>query len=182
MDPFVEAVLPLAPALYRTARRMTHRPDEALLVTRDALARARRDRGPENLADTSRGPLFGALWQALVARWRREGRAERDPGPETPDQLLDAALAGEEAELERVLMGRLDASPDVDVALRHLAERERFVVLLVDVEGCSYEDTAAAMGSDLDTIRGLLLDGRARVFASLFDYARRTSGVHPSHR
>lgn len=182
MPPFLEAVLPLAPAVYRTARRMTHRADDALAVSREALVRAAREDHSAGHGTPLRPRVFAALWQALGGQWRAEGRTERDPDGDTPDRLLDAALAGDEGDFDRALMGRLDASPDVDVAVRRLGERERFVVLMVDVEDCTSEEAAAAMASDLDTIRGLLLSGRSRVFAALFDYARRTSGVHPRYR
>ncbi|MCC7123264.1 MAG: hypothetical protein IT178_00335 [Acidobacteria bacterium] len=179
VDAAFDALRPVAPALYRTARRMTRRADDAAAVVRDAVSSSQTWLLARPPAAELSGRLHAALWLALERYWQREGRGERESGPEAPDDLLASALDGDEVDFERLLMSRLDASPELDIALRHLGERERFLVLLVDVENLTYEEAAVALHTDVEVVQGLLLTARARVFHALADFARRTSGAHP---
>ncbi len=179
VDAAFDALRPVAPALYRTARRMTRRAEDATAVVSDAVGASRAWLLARPAAADVNGRLHAALWLALERYWQREGRGERESGPEGPDDLLARALDGDETEFERLLMSRLDASPELDIALRHLGERERFLVLLVDVENLTYEEAAVALHTDVDVVQGLLLTARARVFRALADFASRASGVYP---
>lgn len=172
-----EALLALAPALYRTARRLTRRQEDAAAVTLEAVAvlqAADMQGGPE----TSRAAAFGALWRATEHRWRQQAYVPHVPLSASPEQILGERLDGEEADLDRLLISRLDASPEVDMALRELSERERFALLLVDVEDSTREEVAEALACGVQDVAELLLAGRVRLFASLADYAQRASGRH----
>jgi len=171
-----EALLALAPALYRTARRLTRREEDAAAVTLEAMASLQT--GDMNGPGTSRAAAFGALWRATEHRWRKQAYAPREPPSASPEQILGERLDGEEADLDRLMISRLDASPEVDVALRELSERERFALLLVDVEDSTREEVAEALACGVENVADLLLAARARLFASLVDYAQRASGRH----
>lgn len=54
-------------------------------------------------------------------------------------------------------------------ALALLPEEQRTVVLLSDVQGCSYEEVAAATGAALGTVKSRLSRGRARLRQALTD-------------
>ncbi len=177
---FDRLVLPLAPALYRTARRMTRRADEASGIACDTVVRAWRAFDEELTGRDARGWLFGELWRTLLEFWQRQGRTLSPPDPRSADDILGAVIEGDADELDRAILSRLDASPDVDVSLRQLSKAERFAVLLVDVEDFPYEEAARALGCDVATLAARLLAGRARLCAHLVDYTRRTSGVHES--
>jgi RNA polymerase sigma-70 factor (ECF subfamily) len=175
---FERLVLPFAPALYRTARRLTRRTDEATDITRETVVRAYRDfDGTQPDADI-RAWLFGELWATLVEFWRQQGLTVQRAGHESADEVFAAALDGDRDDLDRTFLARLDASPEVDVALRHLPKDDRFAVLLVDVEDLSYEEAARALGCDVPALATRLLGARARLCAHLVDYARRTTRVH----
>jgi DNA-directed RNA polymerase specialized sigma24 family protein len=171
------SLLALAPALYRTARRLTQRADDAAAVTVEAVREAHR----ECLAGgvPSRGRVFAALWQALAARWQRDGYVPPPMSTRTAEAILAERLGDDDAELDGLMMSRLDASPDVDVALRRLGERERFVVLLVDVEDVPIDEAAEALGTEAGTLCRWLLTARALIFVTLADYAQRPGGGEP---
>ncbi len=177
---FDRLVLPLAPALYRTARRMTRRADEASWITCDTVVRAWRGFDEELTGRDARGWLFGELWRTLLEFWQRQGRTASPPDPDSADDILAAVVDGDADELDRAILSRLDASPDVDVSLRQLPNTERFALLLVDVEDLSHEEAARALGCDVGTLAARLLVARARLCGHLVDYARRPNGVHES--
>ncbi|MCC6315858.1 MAG: sigma-70 family RNA polymerase sigma factor [Thermomicrobiales bacterium] len=54
-------------------------------------------------------------------------------------------------------------------ALTALPEDQRTVVLLADVQGCSYEETAAAAGAAVGTVKSRLSRGRAKLRQTLID-------------
>lgn len=166
------AALAHAAGLYRVARRLTRRPEEAAAATVAAVVACAATGGQ---TPVNRSRAYAALWKALQQQWAGQPLGRQAP-PRSPEDVLDA-VSLDEAELERMMLSRLDASPEVDMALRQLPERERFVVLLVDVEDCTYEETAEALGADVAAVGPWLLDARVRLFASLSEFARRNSGV-----
>lgn len=74
--------------------------------------------------------------------------------------------AGELPE-ERVLRDELGIR--LERALAALPEDQRTAVLLADVQGCSYEEVAAATGSALGTVKSRLSRARARLRQALTD-------------
>jgi RNA polymerase sigma-70 factor (ECF subfamily) len=60
----------------------------------------------------------------------------------------------------------------VERALRQLPEDFRAPLLLVDVEGFSYEETATVLGCPVGTVGSRLFRARKLLFAMLQDYAR----------
>ena len=67
---------------------------------------------------------------------------------------------------------RLDLGPAIDRALATLAPHYRAAVVLVDVEGQSYEDAALVLGVAVGTVRSRLFRGRRLLQDELFVYAR----------
>ena len=58
-------------------------------------------------------------------------------------------------------------------ALAKLPEIFRSAVLLVDVEGFTYEEAAAALDCPVGTLRSRLFRARRMLFLQLHDYARK---------
>ena len=58
---------------------------------------------------------------------------------------------------------RRELGRTIQEGLQALPEQQRKVVLLVDVQGRSYEEAAQAMGCSLGTVRSRLARGRAAV-------------------
>ncbi|MBA3416298.1 MAG: sigma-70 family RNA polymerase sigma factor [Chloroflexia bacterium] len=91
-----------------------------------------------------------------------------------------AALEADALELEPVWPSQVGELPEERVlrdelgirlerALAGLPEDQRTAVLLADVQGCSYEEVAAATGSALGTVKSRLSRARARLRQSLTD-------------
>jgi RNA polymerase sigma-70 factor (ECF subfamily) len=70
------------------------------------------------------------------------------------------------------IIDRMDLGPAIDRALATLAEHFRGVVVLVDVEGQSYEEAAAVLGIAVGTVRSRLFRARRLLQDLLFEYAR----------
>ena len=62
--------------------------------------------------------------------------------------------------------------PAIDRALHGLAEHHQAVVVLVDVEGLTYEEAADVIGVPVGTVRSRLFRGRRLLQDLLFEFAR----------
>ena len=69
--------------------------------------------------------------------------------------------------------------PHLEAALGRLSEGVRLVLLLVEVEELSYEQTAVALGVPIGTVRSRLKRGREQMQRSLTDFARER-GLKPA--
>ena len=94
---------------------------------------------------------------------------EGDPTPSAVD--LPSTLESPEAYAERNELRRT-----IEQALASLSQDRRLAVLLVDVQGLSYEEAAQVMGCSLGTVKSRI--SRAR--AELRDFLRGTGELLPS--
>jgi len=85
------------------------------------------------------------------------------------------------------IIDAMDLGPALDRAMASLPEHFRGVVVLVDVEGQSYEEASAILGVAIGTVRSRLFRARRLLQDMLFEYARdagfpttRQSAVDPS--
>ena len=92
---------------------------------------------------------------------------------EVTDRQLARAASHDSQGLRSAEMEALDNTPDAAVAeaMAGLAENYRLVVYLSDVEGFSYKEIAAIMGTPIGTVMSRLNRGRAQLRKSLADYA-----------
>jgi RNA polymerase sigma-70 factor (ECF subfamily) len=63
--------------------------------------------------------------------------------------------------------------PEVSAAMAELPELFRDTIMLVDVEGLTYEEAAAAMACAVGTVRSRLFRARRILSAALGNFARR---------
>ncbi len=70
------------------------------------------------------------------------------------------------------LLDRADLGPAIARAIAELPEAYRVAVVLVDVEGQSYDEAAEIMGVPVGTVRSRLFRGRRRLQEALFIHAR----------
>lgn len=87
----------------------------------------------------------------------------REPGPAVLDTLLDA-----------------ETDRSVQDALDRLEPEMRTAVALCDIEGFSYEQASAVMGSPVGTVRSRLARGRARLRELLTPYVKAGEESHVS--
>jgi RNA polymerase sigma-70 factor (ECF subfamily) len=104
---------------------------------------------------------------------RREARYVDAPDDDPELDSLATAKAHWHATVTGVaeIAERMDLSAAIDRALARLPEHHRGVVVLVDVEGQSYEEAAGVLGVALGTVRSRLFRARRMLQDMLFDYA-----------
>jgi len=149
-------------AAYGVAYRMVRNVEDSADATQDGFLSAYRAIG------TFRGGSFRAwlLRIMLNACYDLRRHAARRPAS-SMDALVedlgeapwaDASAADPEG---AALSG--EALAAIEGALAQLSEEQRAAVVLVDVQGLSYEEAAEAMACALGTVRSRLARGRARV-------------------
>lgn len=184
---FEREVQRLLDRLYGTALRLARNPDDAADLVGETVAKAWAK------LDELREPAMFQAWiqrilaNAFVSHWRRrralnevalEADDDGDDEPDfslfeqlhqpfllwwsTPEELLETKLLREQ--LERAL----DALPDP----------YRIAIVLVEVQGHSYQEAATLLDLPVGTIRSRLSRGRALLQRALWQQARDAGLVH----
>jgi RNA polymerase sigma-70 factor (ECF subfamily) len=165
-EEFEATALPFARTLYATALRLTGRAEDALDVVQETFLRAYRTFASFRPGTNPKAWLFTILRSVSANRWRqRQRQPTLVPLQDWEERFGPIAAKGaptEEARIEEVWR-----------AIGALPEEFRHAVLLVDVEGLTYEEAATALGCPVGTIRSRLARGRRALFVELHDYARR---------
>jgi RNA polymerase sigma-70 factor, ECF subfamily len=161
VDPaaFGRLALPLMDALYRTARRLTRSEADAQDLLQQTYLEA--FRSVRTLADPGR--MRAWMFRILRNLWADERR--RPQALDLPESELPAAIIGNLE--EEVLRAGFD--DDVQAALGSLPAEFRWAVVLVDVEGMSYEEAAQIMDCPTGTVRSRLARAREALLARLHD-------------
>lgn len=176
--------------LYGTALRLTRNPADAEDIVAEAVGRAWAKL--DELRDTGQleGWLFRILNNTFVDAWRkrksRQDREETLGGPESeatgaPDfslfqQLHQPFLLWWGTPEERVLDSLL--RDDIARALDDLPDEFRMVILLVEVQGYTYQEAGQLLKVPLGTVRSRLSRARGLLQKSLWQQAREAGIVH----
>jgi RNA polymerase sigma factor (sigma-70 family) len=158
---FEEVVLPHLDAAFNYARWLTKSDADAEDVVQDAAVRALRFFSSLR-NDDARAWLLAIVRNTWYARFAKAGRAEPhavfdDMKDERPDDQLDPeALVIQQQAVERVHRA-IEALP-VDF---------REVVVLRELEGLSYKEIAAVIGTPIGTVMSRLARARERLLAVL---------------
>lgn len=172
---FERDVLALLPDVVRFARALARDPADADDLTQETLLQAYRGYHTFQPGSDVRRWLFTICRHAFLHQRARAARqvvtAEGD------DEELDAlAAVMDHAEAlrrgEAELLDRIDVGPAIARALDGLAAPFRLAVVLVDLEGQSYEEAAAVAGVAVGTIRSRLFRARRLLQQALFTHAR----------
>lgn len=135
-----------------------------------------------------RGDNLSAWLMRIVANTCRDTlRARRarpsvplDPLPDSDDNpgnpIPSAANLPSTAETPEQYAERNELRRAIEAGLAALPAERRLAVLLVDVQGFSYEDAAAALNCSLGTVKSRLSRGRSE----LRDYLRATGELLPA--
>jgi RNA polymerase sigma-70 factor (ECF subfamily) len=179
-DWFAGEVERLLPELLGTALRLTRNRADAEDLVADAVANA----WIELEALHDRGALPGWLFRILTNRFLSSRRAAAVRGIAEP--LDEDTVATNAFSLfaalhqpfllwwgnpERAFLDRL-LREDLERAIDALPDAFRIVVVLVDVQGCSYQEVAAALGIPIGTVRSRLARGRAALQEALWQHGR----------
>lgn len=150
MQQFLDEIEGCVPALRRYARALTRDPDRADDLVQDCLERAIRKR--RLWAPT--GPLRAWLFKLLLNVYRNDLRASRRRGNQIPldEMLVEPAVPPPQP-------GRI-ALAEMARALDRLPAEQREALLLVVLDGVSYQEAANIIGIPAGTLMSRL--GRAR--------------------
>jgi len=151
--------------LYALLYRLTSDPEEARDLTQDTFLRALRS------VSGFRGDASLKTWLFRIAinesrnRFRWWKRRRRDV-----TVSLDVSLGGTDMTLHDTLADRSESPEDsasrrerearLTEALAELKDVYREAVVLCDIEGLSYEETAAALGTNIGTVKSRISRGR----------------------
>lgn len=127
------------------------------------------------LANPFRAWLLRIARNATYDHLRRAGRRVEmsiDDDAVTFAETLPSAERGPE---EWALSGELGRA--ISLGLGALPPDQRMAVVLVDIEGQSYEEAAAALETNIGTVKSRLNRGRSK----LRDFLRRTPELLPAH-
>lgn len=152
---FLDEIETCVPALRRYARALTRNVDRADDLVQDCLERAIRKRG----LFRPTGPLQAWLFRMLVNLWRNSLRSERRRGEHV---AYDALVI--EPSIPAPQHGRL-ALGEMNRALDRLPDDQRETLLLVVLEGVSYEEAATILGIPIGTVMSRLSRARAALRA-----------------
>ena len=149
-------------ALYRVARRMTQSPSDAEDLVQEVFYRAYRSFSRFRKGTNCKAWLFKIMHNVSITRSAATRLAQ--------DNLVDLAVTSrrrnQAADPERVVSARLEIER-ARQALDSLPEDYRMVMLLSDVEGLTYKQTARAMRCPVGTVRSRLARARALLRDSL---------------
>ena len=150
---FESVALPHIDELYRTARRMLGDGATAEDAVQETYLRAWRSFRSFESGTNCRAWLFRILVNTVHDLRRKQ---QREPLDDDSERILASRAANGSWN-----GGFQDL--DVERALSGLTTELRLVVLLADVEGLTYKETAAAMGVPLGTVMSRLSRARAKL-------------------
>lgn len=179
-------------SLYSVARRLTRNDADAEDLIAEAVTRAWS--AFDSLEDRSRFRpwMFRILHNCFISEYRKKSirpaetvydeLAGADDDSEIacllthqPDEFL-AWWANPEREVVNRMLGK-----DLMAAIESLPETFRVVVLLINVEGLSYDEAGEVLGVSPGTIRSRMNRGRTLLQKSLWQHAQDTGLISPYH-
>lgn len=183
---FRDAVEKLMDRLYSSALRLTRNPTEAEDLVADALGKAWASLG--QLEDRQAFPkwLFRILVNVYISNQRRlrsEARMISDEASAAPFSLFEKLhhpfllwwSNPEQELLNRILR------EDIEKALNKLPAEYRAVIVLVEIDGNSYADTAEMLGVPIGTVRSRLSRARSMLQKLLWMQAEAQGIVTKRH-
>ena len=158
-DAFRRHVVPELPVLLRVARRVTGDPTDAEDLVQETLIRAYR------AIDRFDG-RHPRAWLLTILRntWRNMNRRARPHLLDSDEHMLSVPATGADGRSgaeEQVLDGVLDA--ELAAGLRALSDKHRAVVVLVDVDGLTYQEAADVLAIPPGTVMSRLHRARKRL-------------------
>jgi RNA polymerase sigma-70 factor, ECF subfamily len=165
---FEEAALVHRQSIYNAALRLTRNTTEAEDLFQETFLRAYRFFHQFRRGSNCRAWLFAIMHSLFINHLRRSSHAEVD---------FDEGVVYREAEVGRVapnnpeieVIHRL-AGEDIHRAIHALPAKLRMVVILADLEGCSYREIGEICAIPIGTVMSRLYRGRQALRVSLKEY------------
>ncbi len=159
---FEREALPHLPALYRLARQLVGF-EAADDLVQESFLRAWRYFDTFDSATNCRAWLFRILRNTWISRWRK--RRLEIPLVDTGEEQIEPYYDWEDEFL------RTEMSADVERGLSELPPEYRLVILLADVEDCTYEEIARIMECPIGTVMSRLNRARRTLARLIRTYA-----------
>jgi RNA polymerase sigma-70 factor (ECF subfamily) len=150
MSEFHRLVEEQVPRLRRYARALTRNPERADDLVQDTLVRALAKQHLWQPGTNLRAWLFTLMHNQHVNTVRRSARERFAVGLE---KMSDTLTATSDPTASRQLH-------ELDRALNQLPEEQRQAILLIGLEGLSYDEAAAVLDVPIGTVRSRLSRGR----------------------
>ncbi len=170
---FDAVVLSALPHVVRFARSLAH--DDALAddLVQETYLRAYRSWDTFKPGADARRWLFTICRNVFLRLRERDARVVDTSGEDAELESLAAAVEHGQATRGGYgdLLDRIDVAPAIRAALAEVPEVYRSAVILVDVEGDSYEAAADVLGVPVGTVRSRLFRARRLLQKSLFTHA-----------
>jgi RNA polymerase sigma-70 factor (ECF subfamily) len=148
-----------APFIFRALRRLGVRDADAEDVLQEVFVVAHRKLGEFEGRSTLRTWLYGVAVR-VAANHRRLARTHREVSTDEPPEQMVPALQHED-------LAQKQARALLDRILDRLDEDKRSVFVLYELEGCSMQDVALAVGCPLQTAYSRLHAARKLVEAGV---------------
>lgn len=159
-------------ALYHVAYRLSRSRTEAEDLVQETMLKAFQNFHQYDRGTNCRAWLFTILHHTFLNRLKRSAREVLEPdggAPKPAEEPWDyaSAIYNPEEEFFQKFM-----EPDVERALDVLPAPFREVVVLADLEGCSYKEIAQIVGCPTGTVMSRLYRGRRLLKQALLERAR----------
>ena len=171
---FERVTMPHLPEVARFARSLTRDAARADDLVQETYLQALRGWHTFQEGADPRRWLFAVCHHAFLRTIRREARYVDAPDDDPELESLATAVAHWNAQQSGAaeIVERMDLRSAIDRALAALPAHYRGVVVLVDVEGQSYEEAALVLDVAVGTIRSRLFRARRLLQDLLFEQAR----------
>jgi RNA polymerase sigma-70 factor, ECF subfamily len=168
---FATIALPLMPSVVRVAQALTGDESDADDLVQETFLRAYRHWNTFQRGSDCRSWLGTICRNAFYETRRRERRSTA-----VEDHELDSLASGRSHNTARAaglddLFARIDLGPAISDAIGRLEPHYRYAVLLIDVDGRTYEEVAELLDVPIGTVRSRLYRGRRQLQESLIAYA-----------
>jgi RNA polymerase sigma-70 factor (ECF subfamily) len=164
-------------ALYRSALRLTRKPEDAEDLVQETYLRAYRYRNRFKPGTNEKAWLFTIMTNVFRNKLRKRLAPEDpidQPGTDFDiyDQMRRDGLPVHLMSPEEIIVDR-GFGDEVKHALEELPVPMRMVVVLVDVEDFSYKEVASILGIKIGTVMSRLHRGRQALQKKLWEYSGR---------
>ena len=178
---FDNGELPYRPQLYKTALRLTRRPEDAEDLLQETYLKAYRHYASFQPGTNLKAWLFKILKNTFINEYRRRkqipGQVDFAEFEETFETALTQTDSAPPKTPEDDIM---DVSWDAEVrqALLELPHNYKVVVLLADIEGYAYKEVADILAIPVGTVMSRLYRGRRLLEKALLSFGLRYNYLH----
>ncbi|GAC1656189.1 MAG: hypothetical protein NVS4B3_21680 [Gemmatimonadaceae bacterium] len=170
---FERVTLPYLGDIARFARSLTRDATRADDLVQETFLQALRGWHTFRANADARPWLFALCHHAFLRTVRREALYVEAPDDDPELESFATALAHQAAARGAVVdaLERIDLRSAINAALDHLPPHFRGCVVLIDVEGQTYEEAGAILRVPVGTVRSRLFRGRRLLQDLLFEHA-----------